>query len=136
MAADDNKAAPKTAGKSLQEPELEQEETLPPIEEVEAPKEDEMIVQQPVLPSAPSSTPAVPTESVRVVALCPIYYQVGFPPHKPGSRLSVCVVTARHWLTAGLIRLEPGEKLPPASRDRADFLVLSPGGTAAPASQG
>lgn len=120
MADEDNKSSSgKSAGK-------DQGAALPAAEELTVPKEVDMI-------TAPQTTP---TESVRAVALCPIYYRPGFPPHNPGDSLSVCVVTARHWLAAGLIRLEPGEKLPelPAS-GRSDFLVFSPSGTPAPASQ-
>lgn len=129
--ADDNKAT-KSAGKNGAE--QEGEEILPPVEAIEIPKENEMIVSQ----QTPSPTvPPTPTETVRAVALCPIYYRPGFPPHNPGDSLSVCVVTARHWLAAGLIRLEPGEKMPDIpSNGRSDFLVFSPSGTPAPASQG
>lgn len=131
MASDDNKAAVKTAGKSQQEPEA----ILPPSEEQEAPQGDNMIVQPPPS-SASASTQEIPTKNVQAVALCPIYYKAGFPPHSPGSGLSICAVTARHWLAAGLIRLEPGENLPVSGSVSSDFLVLPPGGTPAPASQG
>lgn len=91
-------------------------------------------------PEQEKDTTAVPTtaetESVRAIVLHPIYTQPGMPPIRPGATVTVCVVTARNWLAAGLIRLEDGEALPPLARGETDaYPVFTPSGQPAPASQ-
>lgn len=89
----------------------------------------------------PSRTSPVPNQdtfqTVRAVALRPIYDEPGHPPLPPGTSITICTTTAREWVEVGIIRLADGEVLPAQERaTEGAFPIFTKSAPPPPTSQG